>query len=181
MATARIDALRQVLDSHDTQRKRVIHILNEHGKGITPPWETAASSSVVQREVSQPFQRRAENETGDSNTIDDLRERVLQGVHGMIDTNTSSVFSKKLIQTAVDESFRLIKSDSSGGKSTPRADASSSHVGLDIVRNMINDLSLSKDEVDNLVSRIERDHGDNGLRRAVNQVLDKEASAAHTK
>lgn len=181
MATARIDALRQVLDSHDAQRNRVIHILNKHGKRVTPPWETAPSGSVVEREVSKPLQREAENETSDSNTIDDLRARVLQGVHGMIDTNTSSVFSKKLIQMAVDESFRLTKTDSGGGKSTPKADASSSHVGFDIVRSMIKDLSLSRDEVNNLVSRIERDHGDSGLRRVVNQVLDKEASAAHTK
>lgn len=177
ITSARVNTLREVLQIHEEKRQRVIHILNRHGKGITPPWETVCSISTNEREVSQTALGQTEDMTGDNHTVDDLRARISEGVHGMVDPSVSGVFGKKLVQRAVDESFRLASDD----RKTSTTDTASGHLGLDIAKNLIKELSLSTEEVDKLVSRIERDHGDSGLRQAITQGLEKEATTGHSK
>lgn len=174
MASARIDALSEVLQLFDTRRQQVVDALDKHGKAISPPWQTTLGRTTV-ADIPQPSKQQQENAAISGSTANDLRASVLEGVYGIIGPGVLDKFSEHLVKTAVEESFRPSSTDQLNSKATNVSD----HQSLSIATKLIKELSLSREEVASIISRIERDHGGSGLRQAVNKVLDKEVTSAN--
>lgn len=180
LTSERVDSLRNILDADEKRRQRVLAVLDKHGKDIRPPWDFPVTSEpgllakndtdgdrTKTKYVLESVNERSRN-AATVTTADSFRSGIVQNVQEMLDPNITGVFNKKLVQMVVQESLSPASSLNSpqGNEKSPES------LGLQIAIKLVKELDLSQDEVETLISQIENDHGQAGLREAVLRALE---------